>query len=381
MTDHRPAVRSARIAPGLRAATRSPAARRTAARGARDAFAVLLAAVCGLGLFAPGASAQSSSASTTWLCRPDRVPNPCTADRSFLTPDGTRPSPTGPRTRPTLDCFYVYPTVSSQPTGNANLLVEDAQRGVAQAQASRYSQSCRVWAPMYRQVTLAGITGRAQGDAELAYRDVRAAWREYRRRSGDRGVVLVGHSQGTFMLRRLLREEIAPKRSARASLVAAHLIGGDAQEGEARGVRPCRSATQVGCVVAYSAYDGPVPPSSLFGRSSIRFFADAHEPRRGLRTICTNPASLRGGSGPLGVFLRRTGEAAPWRLFDGFTGQCVRENGATVLRVTLPVDSVVPAGNGSVWGLHTFDVNLALGNLVPLAAQQGAAWRRARAEA
>jgi hypothetical protein len=58
---------------------------------------------------------------------------------------------------PAIDCFYVYPTVSDQKTGNANLHVDPAERSIALYQAARYSQYCHVYAPMYRQVTLDGI--------------------------------------------------------------------------------------------------------------------------------------------------------------------------------------------------------------------------------
>ena len=56
-----------------------------------------------------------------------------------------------------FDCFYVYPTVSSETSTNADLRVQPAEQDVAEAQASRFSQVCRVWAPMYRQETLAAL--------------------------------------------------------------------------------------------------------------------------------------------------------------------------------------------------------------------------------
>jgi Protein of unknown function (DUF3089) len=72
--------------------------------------------------------------------------------------------PTSPARRESRDrLLYVYPTVSGQPTGNSNLVIGPAERSVALYQAARYSENCRVYAPMYRQVTLAalGTTGTA----------------------------------------------------------------------------------------------------------------------------------------------------------------------------------------------------------------------------
>ena len=65
-------------------------------------------------------------------------------------------SPTSPTTR-RFDCFYVYPTVSTETSANADLTVQPAERAAAIVQASRFSQRCTVWAPMYRQVTVAGL--------------------------------------------------------------------------------------------------------------------------------------------------------------------------------------------------------------------------------
>jgi hypothetical protein len=59
---------------------------------------------------------------------------------------------------PPIDCFYVYPTVSAQPGILANLHVDPTEIAVARAQASRFSQVCKVYAPVYPQLTLHAIT-------------------------------------------------------------------------------------------------------------------------------------------------------------------------------------------------------------------------------
>ena len=48
----------------------------------------------------------------------------------------------------------MYPTVSSQLTENANLKIGPEEKQVAIDQASRFSQQCKVYAPMYPQLTL-----------------------------------------------------------------------------------------------------------------------------------------------------------------------------------------------------------------------------------
>src|SRR4051812_37936880 len=67
-------------------------------------------------------SGQPANASVVWLCRPGVTGSPCTGDQTttYVKPDGashvSAPKPLRP---PPVDCFYVYPTVSNEPTQNA----------------------------------------------------------------------------------------------------------------------------------------------------------------------------------------------------------------------------------------------------------------------
>src|SRR4051812_47135747 len=133
--------------------------------------------------------------------------------------------------RPKIDCFYVYPTVSQQPAANSDRSIEAQQTAIAEYQAARFSRHCRVYAPMYRQRTLTAINGTAQQQSDalkLAYTDIAAAWRDYRDHyNHGRGFVLIGHSQGTTMLRQLIRTEVDPRPKLRRRLVSAILPGGN----------------------------------------------------------------------------------------------------------------------------------------------------------
>jgi len=97
--------------------------------------------------------------------------------------DGTSTTESAvPATDPPIDCFYVYPTVSGQPTPNATLDIDPEVRAIAVQQASRFSQVCKVYAPVYRQFIVATIfsgTGASPEARALAYGDVLAAWQDY----------------------------------------------------------------------------------------------------------------------------------------------------------------------------------------------------------
>src|SRR5262245_21720581 len=257
--------------------------------------AVLALAV--LSLVPAGASAE-----VLWLCKPGQRANPCepSLTTTLFSPSAKRLGVERTRrpAHPRADCFYVYPTVSDQQRPDATRVVDDVLRSVALYQAARYSRECRVFAPVYRQITIQGLLNPQTVTTDMrerAYGDVVEAWRTYLRRfNNGRGVVLISHSQGTFVLRRLIREEIDPKRSARRRLVSAVLMGGNVtvKKGSDRGgdfkkLRACRQPRQVGCVMAFSTFNATLPPNAIFGRAT--------DPR--LEVLCTNPAALGGGSG------------------------------------------------------------------------------------
>src|SRR5260370_13017243 len=79
----------------------------------------------------------------SWLCRPDlaRDMNACNIDNTT-----TVVSASGAFTRETwqanpnasIDCFYVYPTVSTDPTPNSDIVADPAERNVIRQQFSRF---------------------------------------------------------------------------------------------------------------------------------------------------------------------------------------------------------------------------------------------------
>src|ERR1700678_1597137 len=120
------------------------------------------------GAGAAGAAASGAPSDTVWLCRPGQAGDPCAYSpaSTTVTADGSTsatPSSTS-ATSSKFDCFYVYPTVSTQPRDNANLTVQKAEIAAAVSQASRFSQVCRVWAPMYRQRTEESLAKGLGGD-------------------------------------------------------------------------------------------------------------------------------------------------------------------------------------------------------------------------
>ena len=356
-----------------------------------------------IGLVMALASAPSASAKTVWLCFPGHRPDPCTPGLSttVYTPTLQKIKVQHPKAvkNPAIDCFYVYPTVSGQKTGNANLKIDPVERSIALYQAARYSQYCRVYAPMYRQVTLAGIgqgTPTTKPNPKTALADVRQAFATYLDKyNHGRGFVLIGHSQGSFVLRSLIAKDIDTRPSIRQEMVSAILLGGNVLVkkgkdigGDFKHIHACHSATQVHCVIAFSTFDQPVPAQSKFGVSTTP----------GTQVLCTNPAALGGGSAvlnPIGpskpfdptsilsagiAILGLTFPHPPtvwWTSPGAYRASCSSANNANVLEITALRGAKTPNPSpDATWGLHLLDASVALGNLVADVKSETAAYLR-----
>ena len=378
------------------------------AKTATSLGAALIVAALTCLLCAGGASAKADK--TKWLCKPGATPNPCVGslETTVTSSDGaTRIETAKNAKKPKIDCFYVYPTVSEQPTINANKDIDPAQTAIAEYQAARFSEDCNVYAPVYRQLTLSAISGTEPVDEsarELAYGDVLSSWREYLRKYNDgRGVVLIGHSQGTGMLTALLREEIEKKRAQSKKLVAALLLGGNVtvEKGERTGgsfrrTPTCKREDETGCVIAFSTFGETPPADAIFGTSTGVLVDTGNKDPEDLKVVCTKPSAYGVGAdgeldtlvrsdpfpGTIGLGLQilyggpQPTAATPWLVpKDHYSGRCVRQNKANVLLIS-PLDGArqLNASPTPGWGLHLVDANIALGQLVENVADRARAF-------
>jgi len=351
----------------------------------------------------PARAATDYRVDSHWLCRPGRE-DICSQPLAVTAQAGGsaqifRPDPAAP-----IDCFYIYPTISYDTTANSDLNAGPEEKRVAQHQFAPFGSACRLFAPMYRQVTLAALLSRFTGtpmqpDSGMAYADVRDAWNDYLARDNKgRGVVLIGHSQGARMLAELAAREIDGKAVQR-QIVSALLLGtniavpkGRDVGGAFKSMPLCRSATQTGCVIAYTSFrtDSPPPADALFGRIGATSIGGTDP--AAFRVACTNPAALAGGVGTMQALLpvrenllgqpttsgawgsRAQAISTTFLAWPPLAAECVEAGGASYLAVNLPAE--VPGDvirNGQVlrnWGLHLVDANIAMGNLVQVVQQQ-----------
>jgi hypothetical protein len=349
-----------------------------------------------------------------WLCKPGRADDVCgrsNQDATIVRADGStsvqrfHADPDAP-----IDCFYVYPTVSNDPGGNATMAIEKEEIGVINQQFARFAAKCRPYAPLYRQVTLTALRATMMGkpipaDRTMAYGDVKDAWDYYLAHDNHgRGVVLIGHSQGSGVLIQLVKREIDGKPvqrrivsvilgGARLQVPAGKDVGGDFES-----IPLCHAAGQTGCAINFASFraDSPPPANSRFGASD----------GPGLEAACVNPAALGGGLGALHAYLASGADLIdvnalppkPWtnpgtpittpfvEVPGLLSAECRNDGTHTYLAITLHPD---PAGHrvneitGDVtvaghvlkdWGLHLIDMNLAMGDLVSIVGDQSRAY-------
>jgi Protein of unknown function (DUF3089) len=359
-----------------------------------------------------GYTSKSYGGDANWLCKPGLAHDVCSRDldATSVAADGTTTVVKHtPADDPPIDCFYVYPTTSLDKGINSDFTPsENAEIATVYNQVARLGSQCRIFAPVYRQLTLSAIGGArppagAADPRAIAYGDVLDAFKQYIAHDSDgRGFVLIGHSQGAGLLTQLVASEIDRQPLLRKRLVAAYLLGASVQvpAGKAVGgtfanVPLCQKDGQTGCAVAYSSFRSTAPPpvGSLFGRG-----------RDGNHDACVNPAALATGGPaqlhpyfavdqPPGTLLggpsatpfadkaKDPSITTPWVTYPDFiTGQCVSQGDFTYLKLTVEANKADPRTDDiggdltPAWGMHLIDANVAMGDIERLVATQAKAY-------
>ncbi|MFE3228871.1 DUF3089 domain-containing protein [Nocardia sp. NPDC059228] len=409
------------------------------------AAALAVGSVSGMAVAAP----PDATTGTVWLCRPGTAVDPCDQDadgrpgaqpRLARYPDGGRAAlsvttvghsdlddeTATASAPPGVDCFYVYPTVDLVPnpvTGDRPQPRAE-ELAVLLAQVGPLLDRCRMFAPLYRQDTLPQlaqhvVTG-SDGYAGPGFADVLAAWDDYWAHDnvgpgGDRrGVILLGHSQGSVALEQLIRDRIDGRPDTTAQLVSAVLLGGKMQVPDDRptggGADPdstfqhlplCGASAPVpaGCVIAYSAYAAGHEP----GSKSLAWSAAP-----GHRIACVDPAALRHTADPAartpldtvmptrnllqGTDIAPAGHltavlrdyrvpstATGFTRYPGLLTSTCRygpgsDGSVAWLEIGGDLDAVLGTVGDTQLGLHVADYSVALGDLAAVLDRQSATW-------
>ena len=341
-----------------------------------------------------------------WLCLPGRV-DLCTTPlgTTALNPNGYGSvGQSSVAKDPPLDCFYVYPTVSRDRGLSSDLIVDNQERFAVQSQFARFSQVCRTYAPIYRQMTVSAIAAYSAGAdiaaaAATAYGDVAAAFRDYlKNRNAGRPFVLVGHSQGSLLLQQLIAREIEGKPVAKQMRLAiipgfnVFVPQGKLVGGTFKSTPLCSRVGETGCVMTWVSFreNNPPPEGALFGLAPPGMTVgcvnpalpgsrswqplDSYWPTHSTASVPGGPISWSTEGPPPTPFVRTEGLVS---------GRCVNagQRGYLEIRTNAdPRDKRTDRVGGEVgilgmfipgWGMHLSDMSEAMGDVLRAVEQAG----------
>ncbi|MAR12361.1 MAG: hypothetical protein CL681_20620 [Blastopirellula sp.] len=208
-------------------------------------------------------------------------------------PPGLKPGQ--PELIEAVDVFYLHPTSyfwrwhwNAPITG---WLTRRITSVTIAGSGSAFNAAGQIYAPRYRQLTLSGfeIPDSRIGGLEVAYEDVRNAFLYYLEYYNQgKPFILVGHSQGSRLILKLLTE-FFQEGDLRKRLIAAYPIGTwvntDPANRTAFGIPICEEAEQTGCIISWRAfvYDS----QSAFDLPPLQ--------KKGI-DLCVNPLSWKADS-------------------------------------------------------------------------------------
>lgn len=204
---------------------------------------------------------------------------------------------------PKVAVFFLHPTTLRSTKGELNQDTADAQasqwtdESSIARQASTFAACCDVYAPRYRAATYNSFASNPVREAAfaLAYGDVERAFDAFLKTIGDRPFIIAGHSQGAFHAATLLEKRI-DGTPLQQRMVAAYIIGINLAEGDFgkrfKGVTPCATPAQTGCVLQWNAYlDGVADPVKLAAFSQSTY-VQKYGDDAGKVTLCINPLTF-----------------------------------------------------------------------------------------
>lgn len=202
------------------------------------------------------------------------------------------------------DVFFIHPTTDY--TGETWVAAIDkpstnaiTDNGVMAGQAAAFNKCCTIYAPRYRQITIAAYRQEdlsvPKRGLEIAYGDVRRAFHHFLSvRDASRPFILASHSQGTSHVLRLLQDEVL-NTSLQKQLVAVYGIGGRVPEtlfdGPLSAIAPCEGETDIGCFMGWDAFEEDAKDSAMEPPSIGHWDGAGYTALPRLNSLCINPVT------------------------------------------------------------------------------------------
>ncbi len=212
------------------------------------------------------------------------------------------------------DLFIICPTVDLGEGERFNMELDDEEMkesfvGALNMELGIYADSCDVYAPYYRQMTLSGYNLANQSEyLDIAYNDVKDAFTYYiENYNNGRPFVLAGFSQGSQLALQLMKDMFDNEEYSE-KLIAAYLIGWRVTEEdieEAPWLKMAQGETDTGCIISFNSEAENVDSS---------FIVPA-----GTKSLAINPLNWRTDDTPAAA------EENKGACFTDYSGEIVRE--------------------------------------------------------
>jgi hypothetical protein len=186
-------------------------------------------------------------------------------------PSDSIPAPL--RNEPTdssVDVFFLHPTTYTKKIKSNNASIDDdyinakTDYSTILYQASVFNQQCRIFAPRYRQSNIKLFfekpTEEIAETFELAYADVKNAFEYYLQHwNNGRPIIIAGHSQGSKLAERLLKEYFENK-PLQHQLVVIYVTGWAVPKEYFTTLKMCRDSLETGCICSWRTFrNGFIP--------------------------------------------------------------------------------------------------------------------------
>jgi hypothetical protein len=230
--------------------------------------------------------------SSNWMCHPvlksTDVARQHDLNLYMISKDSLVVGTINPVTNPDtlVDIFYIYPTIAMEYI-LGNVKMDEIDRPVAEfvfrEQAGIYAQFGRVFAPYYRQAKIGVFTDTTNTEQvksilaehmDTAYKDIEAAFDNYLENyNNGHKIILIGHSQGSDMMRFLLCRRFDNNTVLKSQLVVA-LSGGEPNYASSDGSRTGGSLQHIkslesdsviesGCIISWRSWKAGTPGAAL----------------------------------------------------------------------------------------------------------------------
>ena len=255
------------------------------------------------------------------------------------------------------DVFFLHPTMYTMKLKgkDLNAAIDDSylnaktDHSTILYQASVFNQSCRVFAPRFREAHISqfftGDTIEASKAFDLAYEDVRTAFEYYLKNyNHGRPIIIAAHSQGSKHALRLLKDYFENK-PLHNQLVVAYILGWQIPKDQFKSITMCTDSVQTGCICGWRTLREGYLPQLIKREKGNSFVTNPL-----LWTIDEQPASKELNQGSVLFDFNK--------IYKGVSSARIKDNILWISKPKFPHGSLYLSKNYHAGDLNLFYMNV-----------------------